>query len=313
MKIIKKDISLISNPFGFMRFPLLIKEKYSIKDIFDIIIIGIPCEICSTGKPGSKLGPNSIRKESINLCWEKIKWPWNIELKKYIKVIDGGDLIYKQGNIKNLNKKINQIVTNLLKIKKNIIFIGGDHYITLPILRTYKKFYKKISLIHFDAHTDTYYENNMYDHGSIIYQIIKEKIVSKKNIIQIGIRTYIEKNNNIKIINAEKTNKISTEKIINKIINITNNLPTYITFDIDCIDPSFAPGTGTPVIGGITIYKILKIIRNLTKINIIGFDIVEISPIYDKSDITSLTASNIILDFIYLQANKIKKYDKKNR
>ncbi len=307
MKIIQKDQSLISNLFGFMRFPLVIKNKYNLKDKFNTIIIGIPCEITSTGKPGSKLGPNSIRKQSINLFWEKKKWPWNISLKKYLKIIDGGDLIYKQGNIKNLNKKISKLVTNLLKIKKNIIFIGGDHYITLPILRIYKKFYKKISLIHFDAHTDIYYDNNIYDHGSIIYQIKKEKLVSIKNIIQIGIRTYINKKNKINIINAEKTNSKSTKKIIKKIINTTKNLPTYITFDIDCIDPSYAPGTGTPVIGGITIHKILKIIRKLKKINIIGFDLVEVSPIYDKSGITSLTAANIILDFIYLQAYKIKK------
>ncbi len=313
MKIIQKDISLISNLFGFMRFPLIIKEKYFSKDIFDTIIIGIPCEISSTGRPGSKLAPTDIRKESINLCWEKKKWPWNILLKKYIKVIDGGDLIYKPGNIENLNKKISKIVTNLLKIKKNIIFIGGDHYITLPILRIYKNFYKNMCLIHFDAHTDIYYENNPYDHGSIIYQIIKEKLIATKNIIQIGIRTYIKKKNKIKIINAEKVNNRSTRKIINKIINITKNLPTYITFDIDCIDPSYTPGTGTPVIGGITIYKILKIIRKLTKINIIGFDLVEVSPIYDKSGITSLTAANIILDIIYLQAYKNKKNGKKKR
>ncbi len=313
MKIIKKDPSLISNLFGFMRFPIIIKNKYSIKDIFNTIIIGIPCEISSTGKPGSKLAPNDIRKESIHLCWEKKKWPWKFKLNKYNKIIDGGDIIYKQGNIKNLNKKINKKINNLLKIKKNIIFIGGDHYITLPILKSYKNYYKKISLIHFDAHTDIYYDNNPYDHGSIIYQIKKEKIVSEKNIIQLGIRTYINKKNKINIITAEKINKYPTNKTIKKIEKITNNLPTYLTFDIDCIDPSYTPGTGTPVVNGITIHKIFKIIRKLKKINIIGFDIVEVNPIYDKSGITSLTAANIILDLIYLNTYKIKKNEKKKR
>ncbi len=311
MKIIQTDQSLISNPFGFIRSPFLIKKKYSTKDIFDTIILGIPCEICSTGKPGSKLAPNSIRKESINLCWEKKKWPWNISLKKYTKIVDGGDLIYKYGNIKNFNKKIKKKVTNLLNIKKYIVFIGGDHYITLPILKTYKNFYKKIALIHFDAHTDIYYENNLYDHGSIIYQIIKKNIISKKNIIQLGIRTYINKKNKTNIIDSDQINDKPVKKIINKIEKITNNLPTYLSFDIDCIDPSYAPGTGTPVIGGITIHKILKIIRKLKNINIIGFDIVEVSPIYDKSDITSLTAANLILELLYLNAYKIKK-NKKN-
>ncbi len=310
MKIIKKDPSLISNIFGFMRLPTIIKNKYSQKDSFNTIIIGIPCEISSTGKPGSKLAPNYIRKESIHLCWEKKKWPWNFKFQKYIKVIDGGDLIYQQGNIKNLNKIIYQKVNNLLKIKKNIIFIGGDHYITLPILKTYKNFYKKISLIHFDAHTDMYYDNNPYDHGSIIYQIKKKKIISKKNIIQLGIRTYTSKKNQVKTITAEKINKYSINKIINKIKKITNNLPTYVSFDIDSIDPSYAPGTGTPVINGITTHKIFKIIRKLKEINIIGSDIVEINPIYDKSGITSLIGANLILDLIYLNAYKIKKNGK---
>lgn len=300
---IKKDQSLISNTFGFMRLPLLIKKKYNIKDKFDLLILGIPSEMTCTGKPGSKLAPKSIREESIHLSWEKYKWPWKFKLNKYLKIIDGGDLIYKTGNINNLNKNIYKKVINLLKLKKKILFIGGDHYITLPILRTYKKIYKKkISLIHFDAHTDTYYLNNKFDHGSIFYQAEKEKLISKKNTIQIGIRTYINNKKKFKIINTNKINKFKTKKIIKIIKKTINKKPTYISFDIDCIDPSYAPGTGTPVIGGITTNKILKIIRKMKKINlnIIGIDIVEVSPIYDLSGITSLTAATLITEFLYL-------------
>ncbi len=296
---INKDESLISNIFGFMRFPLIIKNFYSNKDNFNIIILGIPSEITCTGKPGSKLAPNSIRESSIHLTWEKYKWPWKFQLNKYIKIIDGGDLIYKTGNINDLNKNIYKKILNILKLKKKILFLGGDHYITLPILRTYKKIYKNISLIHFDAHTDTYYNNNLFDHGSVFYQAKKENLISKKNTIQIGIRTYINKKI-FKIININEIYKLSTKKII-KIINKTiEKKPTYISFDIDCIDPSYAPGTGTPVINGITIHKILKIIRKLKNINIIGIDIVEVSPIYDISGITSLTAATLATEFLYL-------------
>ncbi len=309
-----KDISLISNIFGFMRFNLLIKKKYKKKDNFNIIIIGIPSEITCTGKPGSKLAPTSIRIESMHLIWEKYKWPWNFKLNKKIKIIDGGDLIYKTGNIKNLNYNIYKKIINILKIKKNFLILGGDHYITLPIIRACKKKYKKISLIHFDAHTDTYYEKNIFDHGSIFYQIKKEKLISKSNIIQIGIRTYIKKNHPFKIITSEEVNNSSHKNILKKIKKIIKKNPTYISFDIDCLDPSYAPGTGTPVINGINIDKILKIIRNLKNINIIGIDIVEVSPIYDPSNITSLTAATIANEFLHIQTKYIlkkKKWKKK--
>ncbi len=306
---IQNDQSLISNIFGFMRFPIIIKNKYSIKDNFDSIILGIPCEITSTGKPGSKLAPTNIRTSSIHLTWEKYKWPWKFSLKKYLNVIDGGDLIYKTGNIKNLNKIIKYKINNLLKLNKNIIIMGGDHYITLPILKEYKKKYKNLALIHFDAHTDTYDNNNKFDHGSVFYQLFKNKIIKKKNTIHIGIRTYIN-NKKTQIISSDDVNNNSINKIIDKIEKIIQKKPTYISFDIDCIDPSYAPGTGTPVIGGITTNKILQIIRKFKNINIIGSDIVEVSPIYDNSDITSLTAATIISELLHLQAYK--KYQIKN-
>ncbi len=307
---INNDQSLISNLFGFMRLPLYINK---IPNNFDMAIIGIPSDMTCTGKPGSKMAPSSIRESSINLFWEKIKWPWNFKLNKNFKVIDLGDLIFKNGNIEDLNKQIYKKVEELLKLKKKILFLGGDHYITLPILRMYKKFYKKISVIHFDAHTDTHNNKNIYDHGSVFYNIHKEKIISSKDIIQIGIRTYINKKKKFKIISSNKTNKYKVKKIINKILKIIKNKPTYLSFDIDCIDPSYVPGTGTPVINGIKINKIIKIIRKFKKINLIGIDIVEVSPLYDINNISSLTAANIALELIYTQAYIKKKNEKKTK
>ncbi len=301
---IQKDQSLISNLFGFMRFPLFIKNNnIKIKDC-NFIIIGVPCDITCSGKSGSKLAPNKIREASGNLIWEKHKWPWNFQLKKYLKVIDAGDLIYKFGNIKDLNKQIKKKIFSFLKFKKKIMVFGGDHYITLPILRTYKIFYKEISLIHFDAHTDTYYNNNEFDHGSIFFQAQKEKLISIENTIQLGIRTFINKENNFKILTSQDINTKKTKNIIKIIEETVNNKPTYISFDIDCIDPAYAPGTGTPVIAGINTNKILEIIRLLKNINIIGIDIVEVSPLQDIADITSLTAATIALELLYLEAYK---------
>ncbi len=303
---ITKDQSLISNIFSFMRYPLITTKKKLQTKKYDFVIIGIPNDITSSGRSGSKLAPINIRKLSGNLIWEKKKWPWNFNINKYLNIIDNGDLIYKFGNIKELQKKIEKKINFFLNIKKKLIILGGDHYITLPILRSYKNFYKEISLIHFDAHTDTHFNGNKFDHGSIFYQAEKEKLINHKNTIQIGIRTYINKQNKFKIITSDKINNTNTDKIIYSIQKITQNKPTYLSFDIDCIDPSYAPGTGTPVINGIKINKILNIIRKLTNINIIGIDMVEVSPPYDNTDITSLTAATIILEFLYLEAYKIK-------
>ncbi len=303
---IKKDQSLISNLFSFMRYPLITKKNKLKNKKFDFVIIGIPNDITSSGKSGSKLAPNNIRKSSGNLIWEKKKWPWNFNLNKYINIIDNGDLIHEFGNIKSLNKNIIKKIDFFLNQRKKIITFGGDHYITLPILRSYKKFYKEISLIHFDAHTDTHFNGNYFDHGSIFYQAEKEKLINNKNTIQIGIRTYINKENKFKIITSEEFNKNKSKNIISKIKQTIQNKPTYLSLDIDCIDPSYAPGTGTPVINGININKLLKIIRKLKNINIVGIDIVEVSPPYDISDITSLTAATLALEFLYIEAYKIK-------
>ncbi len=304
---IKKEQSLTSNLFGFMRYPLIINNYITYKN-FDTLIMGIPCDITCSGKSGCKLAPNNIREASGNLIWEKKKWPWNFNLNKILKIADIGDLIYEFGNINDLNKQIDIILLEILKKKKKLIIFGGDHYITLPILKTYKKIYKEISLIHFDAHTDTYPNKNIFDHGSVFYQAEKKNLIKKENTIQLGIRTYINKENKFKIITSEEINKTKTNKIIKIIEKITKKKPTYLTFDIDCLDPSYAPGTGTPVIGGINTNKILKIIRKLKNINLIGIDIVEVSPPYDISNITSLTAATIALELLYVQAY----YKKKN-
>lgn len=159
-----------------------------------------------------------------------------------------------------------------------MLTFGGDHYITLPLLRAYKKYFGKIALIHFDAHTDTYSSETIFDHGTIFSTALKEKLIDPICSIQIGIRTAFNRSIAFKVLDAQYVNDCNIDDILIHIKNTVKNLPVYLTFDIDCLDPVYAPGTGTPVIGGLTSDKTLRIIRRLRHINIVGMDIVEVAP-----------------------------------
>ncbi|MCL4169432.1 UNVERIFIED_CONTAM: hypothetical protein GTU68_064421, partial [Idotea baltica] len=168
--------------------------------------------------------------------------------------------------------------------------------------------YGKLALIHFDAHTDTYSEAGVdFDHGSMFYHAPKEGLIDTDKSIQIGIRTeYTTEGHLFEVINAADANDLSAETIIKKIKSRVGDdqVPVYITFDVDCLDPAFAPGTGTPVIGGLSSDKVLKIIRGLQGLNIVGMDVVEVSPPYDHADITALAAATIGLEMLYLLASQ---------
>ncbi|MEL7440815.1 MAG: agmatinase, partial [Pseudomonadota bacterium] len=162
----------------------------------------------------------------------------------------------------------------------------------------------QMALIHFDAHTDTYANGSSYDHGTMFYHAPKEGLISVKNSVQIGIRTeYDQQDHGFNVINAMQANDMSVEEILAEIRRTVADKPVYVTFDIDCLDPAFAPGTGTPVCGGLNSDKILKIIRGFAGMNIVGMDVVEVSPPYDHSDVTALAGATIALELLYAYAS----------
>ena len=175
--------------------------------------------------------------------------------------------------------EIQNHASQIINVGKTVVSIGGDHFVTLPLLRSHHEKYGKMALVHFDAHTDTYPNDNLIDHGCMFYHAPKEGLIDPSHSIQIGIRTEYEKDSHeFQVIDAATANDISAEQMIESIQKRVGKLPVYLTFDIDCLDPAFAPGTGTPVVGGLSTDKALKIVRGLTELNIIGFDLVEVSP-----------------------------------
>ncbi|MBN3859863.1 agmatinase [Neisseriaceae bacterium PsAf] len=297
------DNSLVSNNFGFLRFPL---EFNPHQTDADWVITGFTFDVATSGRPGARFGPEAIRKASVNLAWEGNRFPWDFNLRERLKVVDCGDLTFAFGDNAEFCDKAEQHVTRILQSGKKMLSFGGDHFITLPLLRGHFKKFGQMALLHFDAHTDTYDHGSDYDHGTMFYHAPKEGLIDPEHSIQIGIRTEHDPSLGYTVLDAPRANDMTVTEIVQKIKQVTQGLPIYLTFDIDCLDPAYAPGTGTPVCGGMSTDKIFKILRGLKDLNIIGMDVVEVAPSYDQSDITALAAATIALEMFYLQASKLK-------
>lgn len=192
----------------------------------------------------------------------------------------------------------------LLESGKRCLTFGGDHFVTLPLLRAHAKHFGKMALVHFDAHTDTYANGSKFDHGTMFFHAPNEGLIDPNHSVQIGIRTEFDRDNGFTVLDAAQVNDRGVDDVLAQIKQIVGDMPVYLTFDIDCLDPAFAPGTGTPVIGGLTSDRALKLVRGLKDLNIVGMDVVEVAPAYDQSEITALAAATLALEMLYIQADK---------
>jgi agmatinase len=294
-----QSISMFANMFAYMGIPLTRNP-----DDADVFVIGLPYDIATSGRAGTRSGPNAIRQASSQLRWEEKRFPWDFSLFDRIRLADYGDLEFPVGNHEDFFNEVEQHYEALLKAGKTTLSLGGDHFVTLPLLRAHHKQYGKLAMIHFDAHTDTYAEEgSTYNHGSMFYHAPKEGLIDPDKSIQIGIRTeYTESRHEFKVINAAQANDLSADEIIQQIHQRVGDMPCYLTFDIDCLDPAYAPGTGTPVVGGLTTDRALKIIRGLQGLNLIGMDVVEVAPSYDHAEITALAGASLALEMLYVLA-----------
>jgi len=298
-----QSISNYANVFSYMGMGL--SRNYDQADVF---VVGIPYDLATTGRAGTRGGPMAIRQASAHIRWEEKRWPWGFAAFERIAVADYGDLEPLTGNHQSLFDEVETHIGGLLKAGKKVLSFGGDHFVTLPLLRAHAAQHGKLALIHFDAHTDTYYEQGCeFDHGSMFYHAPQEGLIDPEKTIQIGIRTeYSCDNHPFSVVNAADANDLQATQIVEKIKACVGDSPVYVTFDIDCLDPAFAPGTGTPVPGGLSSDKALKIIRGLQGINLVGMDVVEVSPPYDHADITALAGATLGLELLYVLASQNK-------
>ncbi len=267
-------------------------------------IFCVPYEGGAYWRKGSKDGPKEIKKclENIrpvsNYTDHKLKWPINTLFSEDIEI----DPYRNELALENIYNK----VIGILKSKDVPIALGGDHSITIPILRALSEIYGNdgYSVIHIDAHSDTFppINNYRYHHGAVFRVAVEEGYLLPKNITQFGIRGAIRENGNI-FVKQNNIRCISIDEWSKKEFSISRFVPSekkkyYLSFDIDVVDPAFAPGTGTPVPGGLTSREAITIMRELKSFCIVGADFVEVAPIYDVSNITSLLTAYLVFELL---------------
>jgi agmatinase len=271
----------------------------------DIAVLGVPFDLAVCNRPGTRFGPRAIRQASRDISSWTNQYPWGFNPFDFIKVSDYGDVVYRYGNAAEMVEQTQACVADILRQGAQTLCLGGDHFVSLPILREVAKVHGTVSLVHFDAHTDTERNDNPYDHGCMFYRAVEEGIVDPITSVQIGIRTdYNKELDQFTVIDSATVHRDGIDKTVEKIKQVTGNRKTYLTFDIDALDPAFAPGTGTPVPGGLTSNQALEILRGIRELDFIGMDIVEVAPDYDHSEITALVAAQLGLEYLCMLAAK---------
>jgi len=304
MPISGREYPRFSSIKTFFRLP-----HAQLNEPFDVAILGIPFDGGVSYRPGARFAPASLR--DISSLGRSFHWNHDLNIFKSIKCADIGDCKVVPISLEKSYHLIESQVTQVLSNKKRLVSIGGDHSITLPILRGFKKaFQTPLNLIHFDAHLDTYPAawDCEYHHGSFLRHAIEENLVDPKNTIQIGIRGPFAGSDDLDFVASKGVQVISNEMVkLKGVVTIANQLrklkgPTYISFDIDCLDPAYAPGTGTPVPGGLTTFEAQYLLRQCAGTQIVGGDVVEVSPPFDHAQITALAAMDVAFEILSLIA-----------
>ena len=290
----------------FFRLPVIKNLKK-----LDYCICGIPWDGGTTNRAGARHGPREVRNASSLV---RFYHPLS-QISPYDKynIADIGDCPVNPADLQDSLKKIEKFYNKIYQANVIPLSIGGDHLVSLPILRALAK-KKPVALFQFDSHTDlydTYFGGHKFTHGTPFRRAIEENLIDPKKYVMLGIRGSKYDADDLKwgleqgvtIITIDEYYKMGFKKSMDLIKKVLGNSKTYLTFDIDGIDPTFAPGTGTPEVGGFNVRESQLIIRALNKINFIGADVVEVSPPFDVNNLTSLVGANIAFEILCTMTN----------
>lgn len=289
----------------FFRLP-----QATMKDGFEVGIVGVPYDGGVSYRPGQRFAPTRVREMSA--LGRAYHWSRGENIFENLKVADAGDCPTVPIDMKQTYERIETFFGQMLKAGKKFLAVGGDHSITLPLLRAVRRHVgEPVSLIHFDAHLDTYPPawGCEYHHGAFLRHAVEEKLVNAKSSLQIGLRGPLAggddldfaRKHGIKSTTVDDIRVGGLESFLKKLPAFQG--PTYITYDIDSLDPAYAPGTGTPVPGGLTTYEVQRIFRALKIKNLVGADVVELCPPFDQSDITTLAVIDGMFEMLSLFAD----------
>ncbi len=279
------------------------RRKYT-RDLagVDVAVSGVPLDTATSNRPGARFGPRAIRAASTNIAWTR-QWPWEFDPFDRLAVIDYGDCAFDYGRPQQVPAEIEAHARTLLDAGVAMLTLGGDHFLTYPLLRAHAARHGPLSLVHFDAHSDTWSdEDGRIDHGTMFYHAAREGVVAPERSVQVGVRTANDDSHDFNVLDARQVHAAAPADIAAEIRQIVGDARVYLTFDIDCLDPAFAPGTGTPVCGGLSTAQALEIVRGLRGIDLVGMDLVEVAPAYDVGEITALAGATLAYEFLCLYA-----------
>ncbi|GGF78597.1 agmatinase [Rhizobium wenxiniae] len=282
------------------------RRRYS-KDVegADAVVLGIPFDAAVSNRPGARFGPQAIRRASA-IFDNDPQYPFARDLFEAMAVVDYGDVLLDYGNHQKTPGLIEETAAGIIASGAFLLSLGGDHFVTWPLLKAHAEKHGPLALVHFDAHQDTWDDDGeRIDHGSFVARAVREGVIDAAHSIQIGIRTHAPEDFGIRILHGYDVEDMGAQQIADTILAHVGNLPVYLTFDIDCLDPAFAPGTGTPVAGGPSSAKILSVLRKLGRLDIRGTDVVEVAPAYDHADITAIAGASVAMYMLGLKAERL--------
>ena len=282
-----------------------LRRRYT-KDLggVDVAVIGVPFDLATTNRPGTRLGPRGIRAASASLAWCR-PYAWDFDPFDRLNVVDWGDVFFDMGEPHKAPEVIRAQYAEFVAAGVTPLSLGGDHFISYPIIEALQAKHGPLSLIHFDAHCDTWRDaEGRVDHGTMFFHAARRGYVDPSRSIQVGMRTHNDEDHGYQVLDARWLHQHGVEACIAAIRERVGSNPCYVSFDIDFLDPAFAPGTGTPVVGGFSTHTALQLVRGLAGLNIVGMDVVEVSPPFDSAEITSLAGASIAQELLAAYASR---------
>ncbi|MGH9862677.1 MAG: agmatinase [Candidatus Acidiferrales bacterium] len=286
----------------FMRLPHITQPEK-----LDVALVGIPFDGGTTYRPGARFGPRHIRAQSALIRPYNPATRTNPFAKR--RIADFGDLGVNPFSIEDTYRRIEEQLEPVLRAGVLPVSVGGDHSILLPLLRAIHKQHGPVALVQLDAHPDTWdeYFGVKHSHGTPVRRAVEEGLLAEGAVVQIGLRGQVYGEEDFDFCRQHKIQMMTTEQFhakgtagAKRLLKKLGRRPTYLTLDIDVVDPAFAPGTGTPQVGGLSSAQIVELVRSLRGLRLVGCDLVEVSPPYDNGEITSLLAANLLFEILCL-------------
>jgi agmatinase len=275
---------------------------------YDVAIVGVPFDSGVTYRPGARFGPAHIRQSS------RLLRPYNpslgVEPFRHQQVVDAGDIACNPFDLLEAIDQIEQGALGIIADGKGLVTLGGDHTISLPLLRAMNKVHGPVALVHFDAHLDTWptYFGAPFTHGTPFRRAAEEGLFIPGKSAHVGIRGSLYGTGDLsedadlgfQMFNCLDVDRVGVPAIIERLREQIDGLPTYLSIDIDVLDPAFAPGTGTPESAGLNSRELMAFVRGFAGAHIVGGDVVEVAPSYDHAEITGIAAANLVYEYVSL-------------